>query len=230
MTSSFPVLFALGGELIGLAFIIFFVLGPILKQAFAKVAEAEKKDARPRRPVPPNMRAGQPNPPRPGAGQGDPLGDEIGEFLRKASGQRAAGPPRRAAPPRRPQPAPQPPEAELVLMDRHESVSEHVRSHVANQVRTDLDESQFAGRSAQLGAQVGQSDERLEERLHDKFDHQLGAFANESGSASAVDTGEPVVLSEVSAAAGLSALLGSQVRLRQAIILHEIMQRPKDRW
>ncbi len=229
MNSSFPVLFALGGELIGLAFIIFFVLGPILKQAFGAVAEAEKKGARPRRPVPPNMRAGQPKPPGPGAGQGDPLGDEIGEFLRKASGQRAAGPPRR---PPRPQPAPQPPEAELVLMDRQESVSEHVRSHVADPVRTDLDESQFSSRSAQLGAQVGQSDERLEERLHDKFDHQLGALDVGSGGVNAVETGEAAVLSEVppAAAAGLSALLGSRARLRQAIILHEIMQRPENRW
>jgi hypothetical protein len=90
---------------------------------------------------------------------------------------------------------------------------------------------------ADVGQEVSQADDKMEERVHEVFDHKLGQLAGKRG-----DTARPAPIQEASspqdqvsplpstAAAGMVALFANTNNLRQAILIHEILRRPEERW
>jgi len=194
-----------------------------------------------------NANRRRPHFPQPGQGQRQPAArgnpnprDEVGEFLRRAAQRQAAERreaeppvpaaaqrqprPRQAAPARAAPPAPSVMEAELVPPSPSGSaVAEHVRHH--------LDTGEFSRRASGL-AQVPQHvSQAIESHLHQVFDHQVGRLATQPTAtlpepAEAAPTQTEIRL----AAAGLAPLLADRERLRQAVVLTEILRSPLERW
>jgi hypothetical protein len=177
-----------------------------------------------------NKAGGRPAPPAP-----EPLRDEIEEFLRRnartAGSPGEAGPPRRAAV-RRPPAAPAPLSlgkgARPVSTDASDAGT--VGGRVGDHVKEFLDASDFKRRSSSLADDIAESNQKMNEHLKDVFGHQLGGLAKREEESSTAP--EPVPLDVAAASAGLDlvALLAQPSNLRQAVLLHEILQRPEHRW
>ena len=115
-------------------------------------------------------------------------------------------------------------------------VAAHVEAHVGG--------SAFEERTSRLGEEVGLADDKLEDRLHATFDHQVGRLsALPSATTGATLTQDPYEVSSGddestrgvdSISAGdvspISPIFSGPEDVRRAIILHEIFQRPQDRW
>lgn len=155
--------------------------------------------------------------------------EEIEEFLRRAAEKRAEAmqPPGQQQRPQRPikidYVEPDIPDVEIIepeIVDADlfpGSVSQHVAQH--------LDTSAYGQSTARLGQKLGLADEKVEARLHRKFDHRLGALDPDDAMASdEPDHQVPATPSEI------AKLLGSPKNIRNAIILNEILQPPRDRW
>jgi hypothetical protein len=204
---------------IAFIFIILRFLGGIAGQG----REAQKGALRPPRPAP------HPQPPK------DPLTDEIEKFLQEASRRRAPGgqpgsppaapSPAPPTPPRRVQPTPsrvrdEPIEAEVI-----ETVEDHVRKHVPA--------AQSTRAGPQLGKEVADVDQRMREHLHSVFDHRLGRLSDSATAAGAAPATVPVAPAGASEpvppdlAANLAAMLFQPEGLRQAVVLNEILNRPR---
>jgi hypothetical protein len=193
-------------------------------------------------------------------GKKDALEDEIGAFLRGAAERRGAGGQQPARPaPQQPRPAaagPRPvarPTARPAPQQRPvrparpvgpPPVEEPVDLVLADasQPAQPLREQRGADRlrhlaPADVGREVSQADEKMEEHVHEVFDHKLGQLAGKRG-----DTARPAPVQEASspedrvsplpstAAAGMAALFADVNNLRQAILIHEILRRPEERW
>ena len=213
-------------ELIGIIIMILVFVVPVIWQAINKQRQ---------QPRPPPARPRPPGPPAAG------VEDEVGEFLRRAGRQR--GPQQQAPLPRRP---PQPIVAEAVAPPPDQQRFGHQRpvgAGMAEHVEELLDTDKFERRAAQLGDEVAQSDEQLDQRLHQVFDHKLGRLAETPGESAAAPEAESTESMQameledlspdefpVTAAAGLSALFSDAVSIRQAIIIHEVLTRPEQRW
>jgi hypothetical protein len=175
---------------------------------------------------------------------GDPLADEIEQFLRRAAGrggQQRAGAeevevlvpekkPRRLAeplrsesrPPRQPLSEVQPhlkPGQTIVdpAADVGDSVAVHVREHIES--------GGFSERVSHLGEDVSLADDRVESRLHQKFDHKVGRLVHrEAGPGDAAkDQGSLFAQSIVT-------MLQNPESVRQVIVLNEVLKRPEERW
>ncbi len=90
---------------------------------------------------------------------------------------------------------------------------------VAAHVSRHLDSSRFSRRAAQMGEGIDQTDERVEAHLHQVFDHGLGRLKAEA---------RPAV--EEKKQFNIQDLLRSSENIRNAVILSEILNPPKDRW
>lgn len=108
------------------------------------------------------------------------------------------------------QPARQPLSQEAPL-EPHESVEEHVQHH--------LDTREFHERATKLGAEVDLADEKLEAHLHQVFDHDVGTLSH--------DRRQPAEGETTPSASFFQAMFQSMDELRRAIILREILERPK---
>lgn len=134
---------------------------------------------------------------------------DIDDFLRRAAQQRARG--------QRPaieivEPI-EPIEAEIIDAEPAD-VSAHVKSY--------MDTGKFDRRADQMDRRAGLADDRREARIHAKFDHEIGTLRQSDATLELVD--EPV--SDVS----LLDVLRSPASIRQAIIMSEILQPPRDLW
>ncbi|NUQ65391.1 MAG: hypothetical protein HUU20_23230 [Pirellulales bacterium] len=89
-----------------------------------------------------------------------------------------------------------------------------------------IEEAAVAAKVAaeRLGREIDQTDERMVAHLHKVFDHEVGTLRH---SQAQVQTDSPL---PQTTAAGLAAMVGDPVRLRQAILMNEILQRPEHRW
>jgi hypothetical protein len=220
------------GDFIGILIFILFIVISVVGQIAAKWREAQEQARRragqrplPRpAPAPAPRAAGQP---RAGAGQ-DPLKDEIGEFLRRAAERRGAAQGRPGPPP-----PPPPPQARPAQMPAARRVEEPIDVEIVEvrpplsrrptkQVRQPLGTPRTAAEA--LGHDIEQADERMAEHLHKVFDHDVGTLRHAQSS---VQVHGPL---PQTTAAGLAAMFSDPTRLRQAILMNEILQRPEHRW
>ena len=153
--------------------------------------------------------------------------DEIEEFLRQAAARRKKQTPRSA--PEIQYVEPVIIEAELIRADL--DAPPEMGSVSARQ----LDTSEFNQRSAHMGERPAMADDVMEAHLKEKFAHQVGSLA---GGATQVATHyedqAPVSPAAQKTATPVASTIIEMFRtpanVRNAIILHEILQRPEDRW
>jgi hypothetical protein len=108
---------------------------------------------------------------------------------------------------------------------------------VADHVRRTLPGGKFGLKRDALGQEVAQSDDRLEARLSQTFGHQVGQLSGMTGETARkspeVEASQPqdrLHGQPVTTAADLVALLRQPRGIQQAVLLHEILQRPEHRW
>ncbi|MFV2069743.1 MAG: hypothetical protein ACC645_22485 [Pirellulales bacterium] len=204
--------------------VVFWVLSQVLGDAQAKKPPVRK----PRQPKP----VAKNRPPD--------LTQEIESFLRRAAERRQGKPPadvevlvpptpveRRRVRPTRPVRA-EVVAAELVqsrpvetLTSRHE-VAEHVRQHLDTDAVTD--------HATRLGEEVGLADDKLDARLRKKFDHQLGNLRQQDSMMNPYARRDEVATTtsrSALTAATLAEILGNPHTAQQAVILSEILRRPR---
>jgi hypothetical protein len=211
------------GDLIAIAIVILFFVVPAVLQLLSKLQGPPRPPAGrrpaarpPARPAPKNVQ------------------DEIADFLRRAAQGRAAGapPPRRpAARPVQAQPVREVPVEAEVLPGA--PLGQEMRDHV----RQYLDSADFARQRAELGRELTEAEDLLAAQLQEKFGHELGRLGRtpreSAAGAQVVEAPEPddrIGELPPTAAVGLPALLATAEGLQQAIIIHEIIERPEHRW
>lgn len=195
-------------------------------------------------PRPPQRAAGRPAAARAG---GEPR-DEVEEFLRRVADRRAGAKPREVEvlEPQQPRPSrlqPQPAapvEAEVIEVERTlakepvfrgSSVSQHVDVHLGED---DVDDVRRLN-EPRLSSSPDLSDDVMEKHIHEVFDHQVGSLAQspiggQPAEPPAPKTGRRKGELPQTAAAGLAALLADTHSLRRAIVINEILTRPKHDW
>ncbi len=94
-------------------------------------------------------------------------------------------------------------------------------------LKTDRLGSQLSARAAELGHEIRQADERFESRIQEKFEHPIGTLANRQRQEA---ESLRVELARTTLADDLMQMLSSPAGVRQALVLHEILSRPVDRW
>jgi hypothetical protein len=87
---------------------------------------------------------------------------------------------------------------------------------------TRVNTSEFEQRAEHLGVEVGLADEHLEAHLAQKFDHQVGSQGL-SGSTGATASSVELAFD----AEALAAMLANPTALRTAVLLREILERPR---
>jgi len=176
---------------------------------------------------------GNPAPPHPSLPQ--VAARQVEQFLHRAKGQadppqeKLAPPPVRTIAPRPakrptkqrgnlPQTGPRkvqaPPQPVSRETRKKEGVAEHVTRH--------LDSNDLSEHAEQLGHTLSQTDERLESRLQAKFGDRANTFQHDPRPA---DQQEQTLDAQQ-----LFDLLSRPEGMRQAILMHEILRRPTDRW
>lgn len=174
--------------------------------------------------------------------------DEVEEFLRRVAQLRAQAeaqardqqqrpgfqppqqiPPQRPAPPQRLVPAREevvylePAEAEVVDAELAE-LSDAPSPYAEHSIKG---EYQFAAHTRQLGAEVDLADDKLEAHLHQTFDHQLGRLKKTASDTAAIEHTKPIVDVTIGEIRGL---LATPAKMRDAIVMAEILRRPEERW
>jgi hypothetical protein len=230
MSGLTPVFALNPGDVVWLILVILFVVVPAVGQLLLKMGK-QGQQQRPGGGRPPGKPPGGAVPRGPARGG---LEDEIGEFLRRAAQHRQGQPARPPRPVARPAMAP--PVAEKLVMAEvvvPRPLGEGIKQHVGEY----LDAAEFRRRAAELGEEVAQADEQVEQRLHARFDHEVSSLAGTPGESAGMPTAEQPPEPEYranelpsAAAAGLAAMLGDAVGIRQAIVINEILTRPEDRW
>jgi hypothetical protein len=176
--------------------------------------------------------------------------DEVEEFLRRVAQLRAQAeaqaraqqqrpgfqPPQQQPPPQRMTPPPArlvPAQEEVVYLEPADvevvdaelaELGDDVGRHVAQHLRGN---QEIAAHAQQLGAEVDLADDKLETRLHQTFDHQLGSLRKTASDSAAVEHVKPAP--DVTSSA-LRSMLTSPAKIRDAIVMAEVLQRPVDRW
>jgi hypothetical protein len=204
--------------LIKFLIILIFVALPAIGRMFAKVREQR------------NMVQG---PPRPKPPQDQPIRSEIEEFLRRAS-RGEGGPSDAARQPVRRQPAtpPLPSRSKALPLEAQVVDEKSVGGRVGDHVKSYLDSSEFKRRTASLADDMAQADEKRSEHLQEVFGHQVSqlgdAVTPTIASQESVSAEAPAIA--VGPAFDLVGMFGQPDKLRQAILLQEILQRPEHRW
>ncbi len=212
-------------------FMVLYGIGQLM--AGKEKAEQAKKVRQPRPAQPP----ADGNPPN----QADSLRREVEQFLRHAKGQ--ADPPReKLAPPvrtiaQRPAKRPtkqranlsqagpkktQAPPPRSMSQSRSMSQNKVQREGVAEHVAKHIDSDDISEHADRLGYSISQTDEKTEARLQAKFGQRSNTFQHKSSS---TDQQEQTL-----GAQELFDLLSHPEGMRQAILMHEILRRPTDRW
>jgi len=235
--------------LIKVGLFIILVFGGAIASLVSKIKESQEAARRRERQAQARARAQA-------QGKKDPLEDEIGAFLRGAAERRGVRPPQPGRPaPQQPRPAAPAPVAQPVArpaqQPRPVRRAQPVRPPQEEPVDVVLLEEAQPGAlreqrgkdrlqhlaPADVGREVTRAEKELEGHVHQVFDHKIGRLAGQPG-----DTARPAAIQEASspedqvgplpstAAAGLTALFADANNLRQAILIHEILRRPEERW
>jgi hypothetical protein len=170
--------------------------------------------------------------------------DEVEEFLRRVAQLRAQAeaqtraqqsrpgmqpPQQRVAQPARLVPAQEevvylePADAEVIdaeVAELNEDSGRYAPHHIRG-------EYAFAAHARELGAEVDLADDKLENRLHETFDHQLGRLKKTATDSAAIEHVKPATDVTI---AEIKALLATPAKMRDAIVMAEILRRPVDRW
>lgn len=181
----------------------------------------------------------------------DDVADEIADFLRRASQRAQGGPPAAPRQARETRAARETREARAARAGKSTGRQRAARAEVAAEkavqaevvaaaplgsevgkhVAEHLGGQSFAREASQLGAGVVKAEEQLEQHIHQVFGHRLSTLASRDASLAApAESGKRPSDLPPTAAAGFAALLSNAASARQAIILHEILTRPEDRW
>lgn len=181
------------------------------------------------------MQAGKPRPPRIPEGGETPahqqLTGEIEEFLKRANRKRQEkqekGKRRAVVNVEKPKSPPvKKPVSRLSPSepDGLQSPAEAVAA-MAESVKQHLDTSDFAARASQLAdADISKDDAERAAHLKEVFDHQVGRLADTS---TTKPTSTSTAAPQGAAITPLAALLANPQNLKQAIVLREILDRPK---
>ena len=223
--------------------VVFVLIG--IGRLFLGGDDAPKPKQKPRRPrpkpqgQPQQMQPQQMQPQPPAAGgrrpAGDPLRDEIEQFLRRAQGKpepqpRPDEPPQRvpigAGPGRqRRQPTrKQPPRKRSVSLEpvqlepvhHNEGVAEHVSKHLGGT-------KALAEHAKHLGDEVALADDKIELHLKEKFDHRLGTLRG-------VESVPSKKQASSSIASDLLEMMARPNGMAQLVVASEILKRPTDRF
>jgi len=213
--------FAIGeGEIVAIIMVIAVIAEVIAKWREAQAAAKKAKPDQPARP----------------AGQ-DPVADEIGEFLRRASerrgkaGQRPARTADAPRPVRNPGRPVRPAQAEkaarpILVGEPDGGVAQHVQEHL---------KSTFKHLNPELGKEVAEADDKLDARLRQVFEHKVGRLSGLAGETAKPTTTDepgapPPLVPEVPLAQAVAGMFKNPTTVSQAIVLHEILRRPEERW
>ncbi len=110
-------------------------------------------------------------------------------------------------------------ESELAPEDRGRSVREHTQRY--------MDSGEFAERKGALAKGVRDEVASLKAEVEQKFDHHLGTLQTEQVSADYNVQQRPTTTNPI--AASIMEMLSSPKHIRSAIVLNEILQRPRVR-
>ncbi len=158
------------------------------------------------------------------------MADDLEAFLRQAAqrrAQRATAAPRPAAPgppipPRAPLTPPPPKSAPTKPAPPKPVVADMASPPELTRLGTRVNTAGLEQRAEHLGEEVALADEHMEAHLAQKFDHQVGS----KGLSESTDaTASAVVLAFDSET--LAAMLANPTSLRHAILLSEILARPR---
>jgi len=203
--------------------IVFFVIYAINQLLAARKPATPARKPQPRPPQPP--------PATPQTSSQSKLNDEIDQFLKRANVRRGDRP-KQAAPIARPAKAP--PKSLVERRLDAKPVTPREKSSVAASVEKHLSNRTFSQRADHLAEDIVRGDQQMEQHLQKAFSHRVGTLSDvqqPTGSqAPATDTETAVVVAPNSAANAIAGLLADPTTFRQMIILHEILQRPENRW
>jgi hypothetical protein len=168
------------------------------------------------------------------------LNAEIEEFLKRAEQRRGESSRREVAAQRPPEPpqrrpvAPQPAPRRSPPLEPLTRDAEPRRdlSSVASSVEKHLGNRGFSQRAEHLADDISRADENMEEHLQQVFGHRVGTLGESSPGrlTSTTDVAATVSVSASSTILDLADMLTSPQKLRQAIVLREILDRPEHRW
>lgn len=243
-----PMLFAAIGDwlqfLIPLVFFIIYAINQLLSGNKTKPQPPPPRNPPRRKPeVERPLRSEQPAAPpnKPARGGQAQLNAEIEEFLKRAEQRRGEGPRRETLaqrPPEPPQRRPAPPEpaqrrpAPLEPVGGSEGERRRELSSVATSVEQHLGNRGFSQRAEHLADDIARSDENMEEHLKQVFGHRLGTLGEPSPGrlTSTTDVAATISADASSTILALADMLTSPQKIRQAIVLREILDRPEHRW
>lgn len=222
-----PILIADIGQVIQIALVLLFILGPLLFRLFGG-SERQADRTLPRR-----------SPQKPPS----PADSEVESFLQRANAQRGGEapmamevvPPRRSRQARRSQKVGS--EADLII-EADVLPQDGLQTRIGSSINT----SDFDERAEELGDRVERSDDMMQAHLHGVFDHRVGSLSQTPASVATSNvTPAPEESSGTQAtgdataptgrvASDLFARLRSPQGMRDAIVLREILERPDQRW
>jgi hypothetical protein len=147
---------------------------------------------------------------------------EIDEFLRQASRQ-AGGPPNALA---ATSASPRPVAANVI--DPYADRSAHSFEpppRTLPSVATNVSTAALTRHASTLGEEVAQADERMDEHVHERFDHSVGLLGD-SSDAIHEDANKEKLPSEAVTTGEIVDIFRNPARVREAIVLNEILTRP----
>jgi hypothetical protein len=180
-------------------------------------------------------------PNKPARGGQAQLNAEIEEFLKRAEQRRGEGSRREGVAQRPPEPpqrrpsSPEPPQRGQAPLEPASSSDPEPRrdfSSVSTSVEQHLGNRGFSQRAEHLADDIARADENMEEHLKQAFGHRVGTLgASTPGRlASTTDVAATISVDASSTILALADMLTSPQKIRQAIVLREILDRPEHRW
>jgi len=169
------------------------------------------------------------------------LNAEIEQFLKRAEQRRSEGACREEVaqrppePPQRRPPAPEPPQRGQAPLESTSRVDPEARrdfSGVATSVEQHLGNRGFGQRAEHLADDIVRADQKMEEHLQKAFGHRVGTLGEPTPGrlTPATDVAATVTIDQSGAALAIAEMLANPQRIRQAIVLREVLDRPEHRW
>ncbi len=229
------------GWVVPIVFLVIYAINHVLAQF---KAQQKQQPGRPGQPARPGQQArkrpaGGERPIRPGEAPQQPqspqaqLNSEIEQFLKRANQRRGEKPSRdrSSMQPRRSEPTLVP------LVEKPVDVQPLERrdfDSVAASVEQHLGSRNFEQRASHLADDVIRSEGQLEQHLQQAFNRRVGTLGDESSkpvdAERVTDVAGKTSTQASDAAVALRVLLANPQRVREAIMLSEILERPIDRW
>lgn len=118
---------------------------------------------------------------------------------------------------------------EIVIIGGPESASRQPAggTSVADHVRSHIDTSALGEHARHLGEKVALADDKLDARLQSTFDHDVGNLKIDTSQSAFATTTTTTAKTVSPIASDLLDMLSNPKSIRQAILINEILQRPK---